>query len=98
YDFKTLYSCALVSRLWCRLAIPLLWEDPFSIKFPKNYHFIEIYLHNLNDHDKLKLNEYGISNDLFPSNILFNYPSFIKCLDTQRISNSIENWVTAIGI
>ncbi|PKC65031.1 hypothetical protein RhiirA1_461599 [Rhizophagus irregularis] len=98
YDYKSLHSCALVSRLWCRLAIPLLWEDPFSIKFPKNYHFIEIYLHNLNDYDKLKLNEYGISNDLFPSNKLFNYPSFIKCLDTQRISNSIENWVTAVGM
>src|SRR5581483_4645807 len=31
-DFKTLYSCILVNRLWCRLAIPLLWEDPFAKK------------------------------------------------------------------
>jgi hypothetical protein len=97
-DYKTLYSCTLVNRLWCRLAIPLLWKDPFSIKFPKNYHFIEIYLHNLNNNDKTKLNEYGINNDLFPSNTLFNYPSFIKSLDTQKIINCIENWVAAVGI
>src|SRR5438034_1935023 len=75
-DYKSLHSCVLVSRLFCRLAIPLLWEDPFSMNLPKNYHFIEIYLHYLNDDDKAKLNQYGFNNDLFPSNILFNYPSF----------------------
>jgi hypothetical protein len=30
-DFSTLYSCVSVNRLWCRLAIPLLWENPFTI-------------------------------------------------------------------
>src|ERR1051325_11384707 len=75
-DFLTLHSCVLVNRLWCRLAIPLLWENPFSIP-TENYHFIEIYLYNLNDDIKTKLNEYAI-NTLFPSNTLFNYPSLIK--------------------
>ncbi|PKK64504.1 hypothetical protein RhiirC2_787397 [Rhizophagus irregularis] len=42
YDYKTLHSCILVNRLWCRLAIPLLWEDPFSIRFPKNYHTYKV--------------------------------------------------------
>jgi hypothetical protein len=71
YDYKTLYSCTLVNRLWCRLAIPLLWEDPFS--FPnstKNYHFIEVYLYNLNEDDKIRLNEYRINNSNF---IFFKY-------------------------
>jgi hypothetical protein len=95
-DFSTLHSCILVNRKWCRLAIPLLWEDPFSIKFPENYHFIhfiELYLHNLNDEDKKKLKKYGINDELFPSNTLFNYPNFIKCLNTQIISHSIEIWL-----
>jgi hypothetical protein len=95
-DFSTLHSCVLVNRLWCRLAIPLLWEDPFSLKYPKNYYYIEVYLHNLNDDDKSQLNEYGISDDLFPSNTLFNYPSFIQYIDTCKISDSIEKWVAAI--
>jgi hypothetical protein len=92
-DFSTLHSCILVNRLWCRLAIPLLWEDPFSKNYPKNYHFIKIYLHKLNKDDKVKLNEYGIINDIFPSDTLFNYPSFIQRLDTRKISNTIKVWV-----
>ena len=70
-DFSTLYSCILVNRLFCRIAIPILWEDPFSMKFPKNY-IIEIYLHSLNDEDKTKLNKNGINIDLIPSNTFFN--------------------------
>ncbi|RGB39190.1 hypothetical protein C1646_754858 [Rhizophagus diaphanus] len=92
YDYKTLHSCILVNRLWCRLVIPLLWEDPFSKDYPKNYHFIEIYLSKLKEDDKTKFNEYGIKFDLLHSNTLFNYPSFIKYLDTNKIWRSIENW------
>ena len=83
----------LINRLWCRLAIPLLWEDPFSMKLPKNHHFIGIYLHNLNEGDKIKLNEHGINNSVFPSNTLFNYPCFIKCLKIRKILSSIECWI-----
>src|SRR6266498_3523158 len=60
HDYKTLHSCILVNRSWCRLAIPLLWEDPFSIP-TGNYHFIKNYLNNLNDNDKTKLIEYEIN-------------------------------------
>src|SRR5204862_398021 len=95
-DHKTLFSCTLVNRLWCRLAIPLLWEDPFSMKLPKNHHFIGIYLHNLNEGDKTKLNEHGINNSVFPPNTLFNYPCFIKCLKISRIIFSVEYWVEII--
>ncbi|UZN98872.1 uncharacterized protein OCT59_000157 [Rhizophagus irregularis] len=47
-DFSTLHSCILVNRFWCRLAIPLLWESPFSIP-TRNCHYIEVYLRHLND-------------------------------------------------
>ncbi|RGB29620.1 hypothetical protein C1646_766385 [Rhizophagus diaphanus] len=91
YDCKTLHSCILVNRLWCRLAIPLLWEDPFSIH-NQNYRFIETYLCFLNEDGKAKFNEYEINN-LLLSNKLFNYPSFIKYLDTDKICYSIKCWV-----
>src|SRR6266536_3954513 len=93
-DFSTLYSCILVNRLWCRLVIPILWKDPFSIP-TKNFNFIEIYLHNLNDdYLKTKLNKYNIN---IPSNTLFNYPSFIKNLNTRKMFSSIEKWISSIS-
>ncbi len=97
-DFSSLHSCILVNRLWCRLATPLLWEDPFSIP-TKNFYFIEIYLHNLNDDDlKTKLDEYKINDDLLPSNTLFNYPSFIKYLNTWKVISSIESWISSTEV
>uniref|UniRef100_U9U413 F-box domain-containing protein n=1 Tax=Rhizophagus irregularis (strain DAOM 181602 / DAOM 197198 / MUCL 43194) TaxID=747089 RepID=U9U413_RHIID len=91
-DFSTLHSCILVNRLWCRLTIPLLWEDPFSIA-TRNFHFIEIYLHELNNDDKTKLINYRMKNDIIPLNTLFNYSSFIKKLNTKHIIYIIEIWI-----
>ncbi|GBB95368.1 hypothetical protein RclHR1_02520003 [Rhizophagus clarus] len=90
-DFSTLHSCVLVNRLWCRLAIPILWENPFSIP-TENYNFIEVYLCNLSDDLKTKLNEYKINLNLLSSNTLFNYPSFIKYLNTREFVYSIKKW------
>ena len=95
-DFSTLHSCILVNRLWCRLAIPLLWENPFSIP-TENYRFIEFYLYKLNEEDKTKLRDCGINSELLPSNTLFNYPSFIKCLNTQKMGHSIDKWVATVS-
>ncbi|PKK65635.1 hypothetical protein RhiirC2_785864 [Rhizophagus irregularis] len=91
-DYSTLHSCVLVNRLWCRLAIPLLWENPFSTP-TGNYNFIEVYLYNLNDCLKTKINDYQIINHLLPSNTLFNYPSFIRYLDIFKIIHYIEMWL-----
>uniref|UniRef100_U9U216 F-box domain-containing protein n=1 Tax=Rhizophagus irregularis (strain DAOM 181602 / DAOM 197198 / MUCL 43194) TaxID=747089 RepID=U9U216_RHIID len=92
-DFSTLHSCILVNRLWCRLAIPLLWENPFSGSvFTENYNFIEIYLDNLNDDSKTKLSEYKINDNLLPSNTLFNYSKFIKYLNIREFISSVGGW------
>jgi hypothetical protein len=97
-DFSTLYSCILVNRIWCRSAMPLLWEDPFSNP-SRNNRFIEIYLHYLNENDKTQLKkEYGINNYLILTDTLFNYPTFIKCLNTQNIMLSVEGWVKKLII
>ncbi|CAB5181187.1 unnamed protein product [Rhizophagus irregularis] len=96
-DVSTLHSCILVNRLWCRSAISLLWEDPFSLIHVQNFRFVEIYLRNLNEDDKAKLNEYGIDNNLLLlSSTLFNYPSFIKRLNTHKVGHSIENWLSTL--
>ncbi|PKY27730.1 hypothetical protein RhiirB3_443556 [Rhizophagus irregularis] len=92
-DISTLHSCILVNKFWCQIAIPLLWKDPFSIKNPKNFHFIEIYLQKINEKDKTQLNRCGINNDVFPLKTLFNYSNFIKCINTRNICSIIVNWI-----
>ncbi|CAB5185130.1 unnamed protein product [Rhizophagus irregularis] len=94
-DFSTLYSCILVNRLWCRLAIPLLWEEPFTIH-SNNHKIIEIYLNNLNDDFKMKLYEYKIINNSLPSKnmLLFDYLKFLKYLNTLNFFLFVEIWLS----
>ncbi|PKC60220.1 hypothetical protein RhiirA1_468353 [Rhizophagus irregularis] len=99
-DISTLYSCILVNRLWCRLAIPLLWENPFLIPIPNKSHkiinIIEIYLNNLNDEFKMKLYEYKIINNSLPSKnmLLFDYLKFLKYLNTHKFIFFVETWIS----
>ncbi|RGB27420.1 hypothetical protein C1646_769124 [Rhizophagus diaphanus] len=79
-------------ELWCRLAIPLLWEDPFSIKFPKNYYFIEIYLNNLNDDDKNSTIEEQHSNYSI-KNVNLSLSQFTKLIFGSLILLFIKNEV-----
>ena len=49
-DSKSLFSCLLVNRLWCKAAIPILWRNPWcykNIDYQKKgslYHIITIFL------------------------------------------------------
>ncbi|POG62905.1 uncharacterized protein OCT59_025320 [Rhizophagus irregularis] len=95
-DFSTLYSCVLVNRLWCRLAIPLLWENPFSIR-TRNYKHLEIYLQYLNEDIKTQLKEYEIINNSLPSNTFFNYYIFLKYLNIYKFAYSFEKWLKDIN-
>ncbi|CAG8551895.1 6469_t:CDS:2, partial [Diversispora eburnea] len=33
YDIKSIYSCVKVNRMWCKIAIPVLWRFPTQHKF-----------------------------------------------------------------
>ncbi|KAF0412775.1 hypothetical protein F8M41_007866 [Gigaspora margarita] len=44
-EFYSLYSCALVNRHWCKMSIPILWQDPFSIGQRQN----ELFFSRLQD-------------------------------------------------
>src|SRR6266536_2657278 len=87
-DLKSLYSCILVNRHLCRITIPILWEDPFSVvrQEGSSCNLLDTYLLFFNEDDKTKLKEFGITIDS-PSfqKPLFNYPSFIKTLNPYRV-------------
>src|SRR5688572_18076241 len=97
-DLQSLYSCILVNRSLCRITIPILWEDPFSVKIYEDYscncNLLDTYLLFFNEDDKKKLKEFGITiNSPSFKNPLFNYPSFIKKLSTSRVGLHIVNWI-----
>jgi hypothetical protein len=100
-DYSTLHSCVLVNRLWSRLAIPLLWENPFSILSTKDYNdviginVIGIYLDNLNGDLITELHAF-IDDNLLPSNTLFNYPIFLKYLNICEFISSVERWTNEV--
>ena len=102
-DLKSLYSCIFVNRFWCRVAIPILWEDPFSTEWRNKFlhHFLDIYFLFLSDEDKMGTKEfrrYKISHRMnsFSFKPLFNYPSFIKTLNTFQLELHVINWLTFI--
>ena len=92
-DLKSLHSCVLVNRTLCQVAVPMLWEDPFSFRNVE-YHcrdFLYTYLIFLDDEDQNKLNELEITIDApLP---FFNYPSFIKKLEIFRMETRVFSWV-----
>ncbi|CAG8445178.1 12654_t:CDS:1 [Funneliformis caledonium] len=99
-DLKSLYSCALVNRLLCQIAIPMLWENPFSIRRREENpcSFLDTYFLFLNTDDRLKFKKYGITINPSVKKPLFNYPRFIKTLDTFRAEMHSVNWINNLDI
>ncbi|RIB23725.1 hypothetical protein C2G38_2288487 [Gigaspora rosea] len=87
-DPNSLYSCALVKRHWCKMAIPILWQNPFPLN--KKPIFISEYFSSF-DEDKIYiLKEYGIN--LKISRKLFNYAKFLKDLNLSDLESKAREW------
>src|SRR5687768_10431680 len=84
-DLKSLYSCVLVNRLLCRIAIPMLWEDPFSVIIRNEYccNLLDICFLFFNENDKRILKEFlhlMIENMVFNFAIIFVKGNVLKSL------------------
>ncbi|KAF0557827.1 hypothetical protein F8M41_012281 [Gigaspora margarita] len=90
-EFRSLYSCAFVSRHWCKMSIPFLWQNPFS--FCQNPLFISQYLSSLDENETFVLNECGI-NVKFPKT-LFNYAKFLKILNLYSLEMEVRKWIVS---
>src|SRR3954453_510216 len=69
-ELDDLFSCALVNREWCQIAVPILWSDPWK-KFDctliddKYILLISTYISCLSEDDRNILNLSGVlSSDL----------------------------------
>ncbi|KAF0541539.1 hypothetical protein F8M41_005310 [Gigaspora margarita] len=93
-EISSLYSCALVNRLWCKMAVPILWQDPFSSD--RRPLFISKYFSSLGEDEKFGLKECleecGINEEF--SNTLFDYARFLKVLDLWNLESKVRKWIT----
>ncbi|SRR6266498_2795515 len=98
-DRISLSSCLLVNRLWCTVAVRILWRNVWSIQYhsnPKQRHaplsILSTLIACLPNESKNFLNINEISIPTPTSNLsLFNYTSFIKVLWFNRIESTIED-------
>ena len=76
---ESLFSCILVSRLWVKIVIPILWQDPFkhyninnkSIKQIES--LIYVFYQNLDDEERFILKDNLIFKDWMNIPTLFSY-------------------------
>src|SRR6185312_16661237 len=92
-DYKTLYSCVLANRQFCRLAMPYLWDNPFAKlegltplstlrRFLNEDERFEIKVKAEEDKGEDKV---GDNNNAAPP--LFQYPKFIKTINLCCLKN-----------
>src|SRR4051794_29232575 len=94
-DKKSLYSCLLVNRTWCKITIPILWKNP--LKFCNSKVLLNVILSNLSkeSRDILKNKEIDLFTEIHQP--LFNYISFWRYLnlpelcDLDKKINSVKN-------
>ncbi|KAF0485493.1 RNI-like protein [Gigaspora margarita] len=89
YNYKNLYSCALVNRQWCRIIIPILWRDPKN--HFKNLKLIKIFLLTLNVKEQSLLIPFKITLPNHPKP-LFEYTNYITSVNND-LYDGVRNWL-----
>ncbi|CAB4482903.1 unnamed protein product [Rhizophagus irregularis] len=94
-DSKSLFSCLMVNRLWCKTVIPILWKNPwcYDINYSNKNYLFAIIVSYLSDDIKESLTRQGIQLPTVSFQLLlFDYLSYCKSIDVNTISI-----ITSIG-
>ncbi|CAG8649313.1 13110_t:CDS:2, partial [Ambispora gerdemannii] len=91
--YNNLYTCILVNKQWCNIAIPHLWRHPFtSVRSHVQYKILKIYLSLLDKSKQEKIkNELGFKFS-YLSTPTFNYASFLRHLDYAELISAIRSF------
>ncbi|KAF0557235.1 ATP-binding cassette, subfamily B MDR/TAP, member 1 [Gigaspora margarita] len=89
FDFKSLLSCLLVNRQWCKLIVPILWSEP--TEYFDDRGLIEMYLLELNAKEQALLIPFKIILPNCPRP-LFEYASYTKSVGGY-LTAGIKNWL-----
>lgn len=97
-DNYTLHSCILVNRVWCEVAIPILWKAPFigtntySLK-----KIIDIYLRFLPWHSRITILNCSqlnlLKTSIYSPRPRFTYPLYLKSIDISILRKAVNFWL-----
>src|SRR3954454_4007348 len=111
-DKKSLHSCLLVSRDWCRETVDLLWRQPFHFLYTCNKMNFSIFknchpsgkkrqsTNLLMTYLSIKYNDELVKEGIIKTksrNVLFNYFEFLNVLDLHELYYAIEDWIQWIN-
>ncbi|CAG8560407.1 2703_t:CDS:2, partial [Ambispora leptoticha] len=96
----SLFSCLLVERRLCHEIVPILWENPFRNDKRKQIDFfnqsikvVDIYVRSFSQETWKLLNANGINRPSITLSSTFNYASFLRCYDAERVSRAADEWL-----
>jgi hypothetical protein len=89
YDSSSLYSCILVNRFWCRVALPILWKNPLTLNKISHFKLYNMIIYLLPTSSKKLLFDNITELPLckFSGKPLFNYISFFSRISPNFINN-----------
>jgi hypothetical protein len=87
------FSAALVNRQWCRIIVPIMWEEPFgSTDFPDR--LVRILLSILDEESRSLLTNKEIDLSKSPPfQATFDYTYFIRSLQLDRMHDGIRHYL-----
>ncbi|RIA89245.1 hypothetical protein C1645_876847 [Glomus cerebriforme] len=98
-NYLTLHSCLLVNRLWCEIAVRILWRNVWNFQYNIDNSYrthvplaiISTLISCLPNESKDLLNKNGIFISTPTSKSpLFNYPSFTKVLSINKFNTMVH--------
>ncbi|CAG8442786.1 6489_t:CDS:2 [Acaulospora colombiana] len=98
FDKRSLYSCLLVNRFWCRKVVPLIWRRPMPYNQKKNGNHVDVgvFIPFFNEEERKGLMESGITIPDRPCPF-FNYAQFLHILDIEGIEKAAKDWLARIA-
>ncbi|RIA94288.1 hypothetical protein C1645_873552 [Glomus cerebriforme] len=95
-DSASLYSCILVNRFWCRIAVPILWKNIFIYGKYSRKKLYNVIIHLLPQSSKQLLFDNNIdlpSLSTISNKPLFNYISYLSRIYPGFIDNMIQTLI-----
>ncbi|CAG8507337.1 12585_t:CDS:1 [Acaulospora morrowiae] len=98
FDKRSLYSCLLVNRFWCRKVVPLIWRRPMPYNRKKNNNHVDVgvFIPYFNEDERIGIIKGGITIPDRPRPF-FNYAQFLHILDIEGIEKAAKDWLAKVA-